>query len=127
MKAVPLGEKELEKYLKRFDEGIRNDFTLYLASREDNLVDGEENEFSEEMKKGIAEELEKSLGIEHDGENVIIINVLGLVVCDEDFFIYKGIDSLGNIEIRDVNGDTAYLINGKFPDPVADAINKELR
>ncbi len=126
MKAVPLGDNELEDYLTRFDEGIRDDFTLYLGSVEDTLVDGEGNEFSEEMKKDIAEELEKPLGIEHDG-NVTIINVLGLVICDEEYFIYKGIDSRGNIEISDVNGDTGYLSSGKFFDPVEDAKDKELR
>ncbi len=127
MKPVPLDDEELEDHLKRFDEGTRNDFEFYLAAREDNLVDGEGNELSEEVKKAAEEDLEQSLGIEQDGRNVTIINMLGLVVFDGDFFIYKGINPIGNIEIRDVNGDTAYIMNGKLFDPVKDAKDKELR
>jgi hypothetical protein len=44
-----------------------------------------------------------------------------------DKILKRKFDSRGNIEIRDVNGDTAYLSNEKFFDPVTDAKNKELR
>ena len=58
--------------------------------------------------------------------DAIIINLIGFIFCGEGAFIYKGKDSRG-IEIRDVNGEEGYLLQGKLFDPVADAIKKELR
>jgi hypothetical protein len=126
MEIVPFGDKELEEYLEKFDEQICDEFEVYMQlNRPDpgiSLTDENGDELSEDVKKIMLEELEKSLGVEDT-----IINLIGLVVSDFGIFIYKGIDPLGNIEIIDVNRQSGIFHNGKIFNPVEDAKNKELR
>jgi hypothetical protein len=124
MNVVPFGEKELEEYLERFDDGIRDDFEIYSNFIGGNLRDEDGKELSEEMKTDIKEALEKSLGIEYY-EDATIINLIGFIFCGEGAFRYEGIDSSGIIQIRDVNGDSGLLSTKKITDQATRAQNKD--
>jgi len=126
MNVMPFGEKELNEYLERFEDGICYELALYfrLINPADPHVDEEGNELSEEEIKDVREELEKSLGIEYY-ESATIINVIRFIFCDEGAFRYEGFESSGIIKIIDVNGDSGLLSLKKITNQATKARNDD--